>query len=320
MFATPILFLVFNRLDTTKQVFEQVRLIKPIRLYIAADGPRENVPEDFAKCESIKQFLNNAIDWDCEVKTLYREVNLGCGIAVSQAITWFFQNEEMGIILEDDCLPAPSFFRFCEDLLVHYKNDANVMHISGSCHFQEKLVKSDDSYYFSNYMLCWGWASWSRAWIKNDTFLSNSQEIKQGLRNSKIRSEEKKYWLLELRHFQKIALSGNLHTWDTQWSLAILSNFGKCIIPNVNLVKNVGIGHDATNTLIFEVDLQDYLGEITLPIKHPLNRSVNELNDTYLYSHLYKKWKRKSAIEKLNDQAVYYFFRLKTIFSFNGKV
>ena len=314
MFSTPILFLVFNRLNTTKQVFEQIRHIKPTRLYIAADGPREIVPEDFAKCESIKQFLNSAIDWNCEIKTLYRDENLGCGIAVSQAISWFFQHEEMGIILEDDCLPESSFFRFCEDLLTKYRYNEEVMHISGTCHFQENLLKSNDSFYFSNYMLCWGWASWRRAWNKNDTFLSNTREIKQGLKNSKISTKEKKYWLLELLHFQKIVLSKNLHTWDTQWSLAILSNFGKCIVPYVNLVKNIGIGHDATNTFAFEVDLQNYLNEMSMPLKHPHNMDINSTNDDYIYRHLYKKWKRKTFFEKLYDQIIYYFLKLKILF------
>jgi len=131
MFETPILFLVFNRLDTTKQVFEQIRLIQPARLYIAADGPRNNVPEDFAKCESVKQFLDSAIDWPCEVKTLFRDENLGCGIAVNEAITWFFRQEEQGIVLEDDCLPNLSFFRYCEELLNLYKSEERVMMVSG---------------------------------------------------------------------------------------------------------------------------------------------------------------------------------------------
>ncbi|MFP4332877.1 MAG: hypothetical protein ACLFQJ_06210, partial [Campylobacterales bacterium] len=128
---TAVLFLVFNRLDTTKQVFEAIRQAKPPRLYVAADGAREAKEGEDQKVKAIREYILQHIDWDCEVKTLFREKNLGCKIAVSSAITWFFENEEMGIILEDDCLPSQSFFWFCEELLERYKDDMRIMMVSG---------------------------------------------------------------------------------------------------------------------------------------------------------------------------------------------
>ena len=128
-FNTPVLFIIFNRPDPTFKVFEEIRKAKPLKLYIAADGPRNHKPGDKEKCEKTRQVIN-LIDWDCQIRTLLRENNLGCKIAPSSAITWFFENEEAGIILEDDCLPNQSFFLFCQELLYKYKDNNKIMHIS----------------------------------------------------------------------------------------------------------------------------------------------------------------------------------------------
>jgi hypothetical protein len=143
---TAVLFLVFNRLDVTKQVFQAIRQAKPPRLYIAADGARKNKEGEAAKVIAVRDHVLESIDWDCEVKTLFREENLGCKYAVSGAIDWFFEQEEMGIILEDDCLPSQSFFWFCEELLLRYKGDMRVGHIAGYNHFPGRVTAS--SYFF----------------------------------------------------------------------------------------------------------------------------------------------------------------------------
>ena len=169
-FNTPILFLIFNRPDTTFKVFEEIRKIKPAKLYIAADGPRPNVIGEEEKCTASRNIIKQ-VDWDCDVKTLFREKNLGCKIAVSSAISWFFENVEEGIILEDDTFPTQSFFWFCQELLDFYRNDSRIMHISGN-NFQLGKIRGEGSYYFSKYNHIWGWATWKRAWRFYDVSLN----------------------------------------------------------------------------------------------------------------------------------------------------
>ena len=154
---TPVLFLVFNRPDTTAQVFEAIRQAKPPRLYVASDGAREDKEGELEKVKQVREIVSQ-VDWNCEVKTLFRDKNLGCKIAVSSAIDWFFEQEEMGIILEDDCLPHPTFFRFCQELLERYRDDERIGMISGN-NFQFGRKCTDYSYYFSMYSHIWGWAS-----------------------------------------------------------------------------------------------------------------------------------------------------------------
>ena len=149
-FNTPILFLIFNRPDTTQIVFEEIKKQKPKYLFVAADGVRSHIIEDMEKCKDTRNLVLKGIDWDCEVKTLFRDENLGCGVAVSEAITWFFENVEQGIILEDDCLPHPSFFGYCETLLEKYNDNENVYVISGD-NFQNGKQTGNASYFFSNY-------------------------------------------------------------------------------------------------------------------------------------------------------------------------
>ena len=163
---TAVLFLVFNRLDTTKQVFETIRQAKPQRLYIAADGARASRVGEAAQVQAVRDYVTSHVDWECEVKTLFREQNLGCKYAVSSAIAWFFENEEMGIILEDDCLPDPTFFNFCQELLARYRHDQRIGVISGD-NFQFGHRRNDDSYYFSKYVHIWGWATWRDRWVNS---------------------------------------------------------------------------------------------------------------------------------------------------------
>ena len=161
-FKTAVLFLVFNRPDTTLKIFNAIRDLKPSRLYLASDGPRKNIDGEKEKVDIVRKIVT-AVDWDCDVKTLFREKNLGCGVGVSEAITWFFQNEKEGIILEDDDLPHPDFFIFCESMLDRYRNNHEILTISGN-NFQNGNIRGEASYYFSKYFHSWGWASWRRSW------------------------------------------------------------------------------------------------------------------------------------------------------------
>jgi len=259
---TPVLFLIYKRLDTTKQVFQVIRQAKPPRLYIAADGPRENIEGEAEKVKVVRDYVIKNIDWDCEVKTLFRDKNLGCGRAVSEAITWFFEHEEMGIILEDDCLPSLSFFWFCEELLERYKDDMRIFLISGF-NKQNKWKKYQASYFFSHFGGIWGWASWRRAWkhfdidMKDiDDFIKlNHFENLLGKRLGKIR--------------QKIIYNSinKLDIWDYQWAYARHKNNGLAIVPTVSLIENIGFGEDATHTF-GDNPYNVKRHEIEFPLKH----------------------------------------------------
>lgn len=170
---SAVLLLIFNRPETTRRVFDQIRAQQPPRLYIAADGARPNRPEEAARCAETRA-ISTQVDWDCELHLLYRDQNLGCRRAVSEAITWFFEHEEAGIILEDDCLPADSFFYFCDALLEKYRHDERIHAITGT-NLQMGKQWGEASYYFSRYTNIWGWASWRRVWKEYDSELSRYQ-------------------------------------------------------------------------------------------------------------------------------------------------
>ncbi len=265
MLKTPILFLIFNRPDLTKIVFEKIRENKPNRLYIAADGPRANKSQEKYLCEESRKIIEK-VDWDCEVKTLFRENNLGLKKAVTEALDWFFDNEEKGIILEDDCLADNSFFTFCENLLEYYKDDKRIMHISGD-NFQDGIKRGDGSYYFSKIMHCWGWASWRRAWEFND---KNLTTYKYFMENNLIRNifsdiPVQNYWTRSLKR----SYSGELNSWALVWAYSILLQNGLCIMPNKNLVSNIGFGIDSTHTKCTASKLANIkLNEIS-QITHP---------------------------------------------------
>ncbi len=242
MFNVPILFLVFNRLDTTERVFEAIKKQRPKFLYVAADGPRSGEKE---KTDEVRAHILDNIDWDCEVKTLFRDNNLGCGRAVSQAITWFFENVEEGIILEDDTLPNSSFFDYCEKLLEYHRDDEKVMVVSGN-NFQQNNGIVKEPYYFSNHVHIWGWATWRSAWEKYDFEMSrfDREEIYMIMKRKGLSLEYINYWLGTLeRCYQK-----EIDTWDFQWMYAIWRSEGLTALPNVNLVSNIGFDENATHT------------------------------------------------------------------------
>jgi len=271
MLTTPILFLIFNRPDTTHRVFERIREIKPKQLFIAADGPRENREGEKEKCDKARNIINN-IDWACEVKTLFRDKNLGCGMAVNGAITWFFDHVNQGIILEDDTLPNTDFFLYCEQLLNLYQDSDEIMHISGSNYADTKDLK--ESYYFSKFPFIWGWATWSRAWKKyqfNYKYLPLDE--KQVIINQNFASNEiREYWLSIYRWFEYTPKS---FTWDYQWFLSIWLNQGLVIMPKKNLTENIGFGGEATHTTQDEHPLSNVKAQQLEIITHPENKVVD---------------------------------------------
>ena len=266
MFDTPILFLIFDRLNTTKEVFKIISDIKPLQLFVAADGPRPDSPDHTEKCNHTREYVLKNIDWECNVKTLFRDHNLGCRYAVSSAITWFFNQVEEGIILEDDCLPSPSFFIFCQNLLEHYRNEPKIMHISGD-NYQFGQKRGDGSYYFSVLNHNWGWATWRRAWQYYDLEMKNLPAFVQSNSIQKIWQDEvmQYYWLQNFLKTQQ----GQIDTWDYQWTFSIWHQGGLAILPNENLVMNIGFGEDATHT----TDKNNLLSQLKAlnlnEIKHP---------------------------------------------------
>ncbi|HTW96313.1 MAG TPA: hypothetical protein VMD74_01485 [Candidatus Methylomirabilis sp.] len=242
---TPLLLIIFNRPEITALVFEEIRKIKPEKLFIAADGPRLNISGEVDKCAAARKIVET-IDWPCEVRRNFSEINLGCKKRVSSAIDWFFDQVAEGIILEDDCLPNQSFFYFCERLLEKYRDDERIMHISGD-NFLSDRIKIKDDFYFSQYPCIWGWASWRRAWKKYDLALTDFPEFKKNkilLKNIFHRRYLKNIWL---KIWQK-TFENKIDTWDHQWAYAVIKNRGLCVNPRVNLVANIGFGGQATHT------------------------------------------------------------------------
>lgn len=242
---SAVLFVIFNRPDTTARVFEAIRAAKPARLYIAADAPRHNNASDIVFCRESRAILQN-VDWNCEVKTLYRTENVGCKEGVSSAVNWFFSYEEEGIILEDDCLPANSFFKFCDTLLDKYRNDTRIRHITG-CNLQQGKKWGNSSYYFSNMTHVWGWAGWKRVWKDYDKSLSkyNNNEIKEQLLNIFAEPLIAECWA---NIFSEVK-AGKINAWGYQLDFANFFNNGLTIIPNENLISNIGFDARATHTL-----------------------------------------------------------------------
>lgn len=278
-FNTPILFIVFNRPIVTQLVFSEIKKIKPAQLFISADGAREAIPQEKIYCDQVKQIVSE-IDWPCEVHHKYNSKNLGCGQAVSSAISWFFEHVEQGIILEDDCLPHPSFFNYCSELLNYYKDNEKVMHIGG-VNFQNEKRGIED-YYFSAVTHVWGWATWRRAWNLYSFHLEGFDKFKrESVLNNYFNNASLKHFVLENFNLMENHV---IDTWDHQWTYTIYKNNGVSIIPNYNLISNIGFISNATHT--FDENNKQAnksLESVALPLKHPRTIVINNIADEYFY-------------------------------------
>jgi len=232
-FRTAVLFMVFNRPNETKQVFDSIKKAKPPRLYVACDGPREG-REDEVKHVDVVRKIATEVDWPCEVKTLFRKNNLGCKKAVSTSINWFFEHEEQGIILEDDCLPDPSFFIFAEKMLQKYKGDKQIWKICGN---NPKNTGSKSSEYFlSKIPSCWGWASWRDRWHHYDVNMNYWNKKSELVIHDKV----PRHVYRDYKNCFKQTKLGLIDSWDYQWTCLILINNGFVIKPYANLISNIG--------------------------------------------------------------------------------
>jgi len=273
---TPVLFLVFNRPYVTEKVFESIRRVQPARFYVAADGPRLNIPGEVEKCKRVRG-IASAVDWDCDMHTLFRDKNLGCRVAVSSAINWFFEHESEGIILEDDCLPSLSFYWFCEELLDRYRDDSRIMQICGS-NFSHSRNRNQCSYYFSKYGPIWGWASWRRAWEYYDVEMKLWPEVKKKkiLNNFCDSKKERKY----RENIYDRVFSGLINTWDYQWGFAKLINSGLSIIPVINMISNIGFAGDGTHIINDNSPFASMKAlDVDFPLQHPQMICRNRLAD-----------------------------------------
>ncbi len=292
-FDIPILFIVFNRPDTTAIVFQRIREIRPVKLFVAADGPRPTKEGETERCQVVRKIITKGIDWDCDVQFKFSDVNLGCGKAESSAMLWFFEIVGEGIVIEDDTLPDTSFFSYCKEMLAYYRNDESISMIGGN-NFQNGKKRGDGSYYFSNMTHSWGYASWWRAWKDYDYSLATFDElkIKQIIERKFYKVDERHYWMKVYHNM----LVGVYDTWDFQFLFKMWEKDTMCIIPNENLVTNIGFGNNATHTINADDPLaNNSLGSIN-KIIHPLSKEISFEADRFFFKNYMKpvtKWRRR---------------------------
>jgi hypothetical protein len=280
--TTPVVLLVFNRPQTTEQVFQEIRNAKPSKLLIIADGPRTERLGEAEKCAAVRAIVEQ-VDWDCQVFKNYSDTNLGCRKRVASGLDWVFNIVEEAIILEDDCLPHTTFFRFCQDLLEQYRTDERVMTISGN-NFQYGRRRTVYSYYFSRYAHLWGWATWRRAWNCYDVDMKTWPKIRDGswlfdilgcrrpeFRDGQCQFDARgsirtiQYWNSIFEHTH----NGRIDTWDYQLVFASWLQNSLHILPNTNLVSNIGFGPEATHTKVATQCANLPVAAMEYPLNHP---------------------------------------------------
>jgi hypothetical protein len=282
---TPVALIIFNRPDKTKKVLEVIRQVKPSKLLVVADGPRQDHPSDVGRCKETRAVIDS-VDWNCEVLTNYSDINLGCGKRPATGITWVFDQVQEAIILEDDCVPHPTFFSFCEELLQKYRFDKRIMHISGinPCY---RNHSSKYSYSFSSYALSWGWATWKRAWNFYDFSIREWSESRNSDFLQDILPDRRA--INSWNHTLQSVYDNKIDAWDYQWTFTCWWQNGLSIIPETNLVNNIGFGEDATHTFENFSGLDLSTDAINFPLKHPncmmRDRQLDYLIEKTLYNY-----------------------------------
>jgi hypothetical protein len=309
---TPILFLVFNRMATTQRVFAAIRAAQPSRLYIAADGPRPDRLGETAQVEAIRDYVLSQIDWNCQVKTLWRTENLGCRIAVSSAIDWFFEQEPEGIILEDDCLPDASFFPYAAELLRRYRHDQRIMAIGGTRLQPEQ--PSNHSYFFSRNIEIWGWASWRRAWQYYDREMCLWPHLRDSdwlLAVGEGNHYFQRYW----QHIFDQVFAKQINTWDYQWVFTCWSQRGLTILPTHNLITNIGFDDSATHPTNDRSLANLPLKSLDFPLCHPPNIIKDDAADRWFDRHIQNITFSQDCIRRLRQVRM-----LKSIWHFSQRL
>lgn len=279
----PILLVIFNRPDKVKKLIERLSEFQPSKLYVVADGPRDHKPEDAALCQAARQAATN-VNWPCEVTTKFFDTNLRTTrpaeeYPVVQGIDWLFTENEIGIILEDDCMPDLSFFSFCTNLLEKYKDDERIMHISGD-NFQDGQIRGDGSYYFSHFTAVWGWATWRRAWSHFHPAVADMDNFFKDQRLDQFPLSKK------AKRFGTKSYRSKGH-WDSLWQYTVLYANGINIMPNQNLVTNIGFGDGATNTNKQDHPLANMPVQPMITITHPSKIEVDVEADQYYFDTVF---------------------------------
>lgn len=292
--TTPVVFIIFNRPDTTKRVFEKIREAKPKKLYIIADGPRKSVPKDYELCQLTRSMVEN-IDWDCNLYKNYSDINLGSRFRPASGFEFVFRNEDDAIILEDDCLPHTSFFEYCQQLLEYFRNEKKINIISGS-NFLSKLSNKKYSYQFSAFHHFWGWATWKRAWEKYDIDMKEWPVLKNKnfINDILMRRTSAKYWETL---FEEV-YTGKINTaWDYQWIYSSWKNNGLAVLPTSNLISNIGFGENATHTKNKKHKRSNMpLEGVQFPIIHPPQIKRDFEYDQILSDYIFRFNRRDQII------------------------
>ena len=297
----PILFIIYNRPEPTRIVFERIRSLRPSILFIAADGPRENIMIDSVKCAEVRELVSD-IDWKCEIHTLFRDHNLGCKMAVSSAIDWFFEHVEQGIILEDDCLPEPAFFTYCYELLERFKHDPKILSINGFNFGYEP--ETPLSYSFTSYMNMWGWATWRRSAYLIDYNLNDwGKKNKSLFLFTRLRSSLFDFdwkWVKWWRNKFDEVKEKKIDTWDYQWLYAGFKYRLYSIVPHHNLIRNIGFNGNATHTTNSEHPISRLeTRSLNLPLTHPGKIVRNGIYEEQYVKKIWKLYFRRNILYQL---------------------
>lgn len=300
----PVLFIIYDRADTTLKVFNSIKRIKPNKLFISSDGPAKRYENEYSNVINLRKEILNLIDWDCEINTFFGEKNLGPRLWIAESINWFFNNVEEGIILEHDCLPDDSFFYYCRELLNKYRHTTQIMHISGANFLFGKCdIKA--SYYYSKYPFIWGWATWKRAWEKYDLAMADWEKFHRenkfkDILNSKL---EEDYWK---NVFERVK-NGRFNTWDYQWIFSIWKNNSLSINASRNLVSNIGYDEKALNTYnpnsILSQIKPDKIENIVHPAEFKVNKEADRISFEYYFGeHLNNIFDQNEHLQKICDE------------------
>ncbi|MGA7856550.1 MAG: hypothetical protein WCA11_01390 [Terracidiphilus sp.] len=263
---TPVALIVFNRPETTRHVFKAVAAARPSHLFLIADSPRTDRPGEAERCEQVRKIVT-AVDWPCQVETSFASENMGCRRRVISGLNWVFSAVEEAIILEDDCVPDPSFFPFCAELLVRYRNHPQIAYVSGFNPL-EKDFPFPFSYYYSQMANLWGWATWRRAWSEYDEHIQSWPAVKEAGLLNLIFPDKKAvaYWSAI---FDRMAQGTGPNTWDYQWVYTCWMRNWLAVVPRRNLIQNIGFGGDATHPQAADPGLTLPAASVEFPLRHP---------------------------------------------------
>jgi len=303
-YEIPIIILVYNRVDYLYKLIESIRKIKPKVLYVSSDGPKENDIDDYNKVMAVRDYLINSIDWDCNLNLNFREINEGLKKSVTSGLNWFFEQEEFGIILEDDIIPNETFFSFMKDNLIRFRDDNRIMMISGNNFLDFGVVEED--YYFSSITNIWGWATWRRSWAMLD---NDMEHYNQDFINEMKKKYRKRWVVLHYIFLFDSAKYNSVDSWGIPWNFTCLYFGGLSIVPRYNLCMNIG---ELGTHFDGKVDKNLYLNTYEYTFSS-LENEIIKSNDAYDYQY-HKKMHRKGVyiriiIETLKYLRLFFLYR-----------